>query len=152
VLRNRGLINPENIEEYIARGGYEALAKVLTSMTPDDVIREIKASGLRGRGGGGFPTGIKWETCKHAPGDKRYVICNADEGDPGASWIAARLSLTACGAGGMLIGAYAIGSSEGYVYIRNEYRLPLNAPGAITHARSTASLGTTYLTRVLPST
>jgi NADH:ubiquinone oxidoreductase subunit F (NADH-binding) len=126
VLRNRGLINPKNIDEYIARGGYEALAKVLTTMTPDDVIREIKASGLRGRGGGGFPTGVKWETCKHAPGDKRYIICNADEGDPGAFMDRSTIESDPHAViEGMLIGAFAIGSSEGYVYIRNEYPIAL---------------------------
>jgi len=126
VLRNRGLINPESIDEYIARGGYEALAKVLTSITPEEVIREIKASGLRGRGGGGFPTGVKWETCKHAPGDKRYVICNADEGDPGAFMDRSTIESDPHAViEGMLIGAYAIGSSEGYVYIRNEYPIAL---------------------------
>lgn len=143
VLRNRGLINPESIEEYIARGGYEAIAKVLTSMTPDDVIHEIKASGLRGRGGGGFPTGIKWETCKHAPGDKRYVICNADEGDPGAFMDRSTIESDPHAVlEGMLIGAYAIGSSEGYVYIRNEYPIALERlQTAITQARAYGVLG-----------
>ncbi|NLB84078.1 MAG: NADH-quinone oxidoreductase subunit F, partial [Synergistaceae bacterium] len=83
-LKNCGYINPDNIEEYIARGGYEALAKALTSMTPVEVIDVLKSSGLRGRGGGGFPTGLKWSFCAGAKGDKKYVICNADEGDPGA--------------------------------------------------------------------
>jgi NADH:ubiquinone oxidoreductase subunit F (NADH-binding)/(2Fe-2S) ferredoxin/Pyruvate/2-oxoacid:ferredoxin oxidoreductase delta subunit len=143
VLRNRGLINPESIEEYIARGGYEGLAKVLTTMTPDDVIREIKASGLRGRGGGGFPTGIKWETCKHAPGDKRYVICNADEGDPGAFMDRSTIESDPHAVlEGMLIGAYAIGSSEGFVYIRNEYPIALERlQTAITQAREYGVLG-----------
>ncbi|MCK5118233.1 MAG: NADH-quinone oxidoreductase subunit F, partial [Candidatus Latescibacteria bacterium] len=81
-LRNRGLIDPDKIEEYIANDGYKALAKVLTSMTPEEVIKGIKDSGLRGRGGAGFPTGRKWESCQKAPGDVKYVICNADEGDP----------------------------------------------------------------------
>lgn len=126
VLRNRGLINPENIDEYIARGGYQALAKVLTSMTPDQVIQEIKASGLRGRGGGGFPTGIKWETCKNVPSDTHYVICNADEGDPGAFMDRSTIESDPHAViEGMLIGAYAIGSREGYVYIRNEYPIAL---------------------------
>jgi NADH:ubiquinone oxidoreductase subunit F (NADH-binding)/Pyruvate/2-oxoacid:ferredoxin oxidoreductase delta subunit len=143
VLRNRGLINPESIEEYIARGGYEGLAKVLTTMTPDDVIREIKASGLRGRGGGGFPTGIKWETCKHTPGDKRYVICNADEGDPGAFMDRSTIESDPHAVlEGMLIGAYAIGSSEGFVYIRNEYPIALERlQTAITQAREYGVLG-----------
>jgi len=143
VLRNRGLIDPESIEEYIARGGYEALAKVLTSMTPDDVIHEIKASGLRGRGGGGFPTGVKWETCKKAPGDRRYIICNADEGDPGAFMDRSTVESDPHSVlEGMLIGAYAIGSSEGYVYIRNEYPIALQRlQTAITQARAYGLLG-----------
>jgi NADH:ubiquinone oxidoreductase subunit F (NADH-binding)/(2Fe-2S) ferredoxin/NAD-dependent dihydropyrimidine dehydrogenase PreA subunit len=143
VLRNRGLINPESIDEYIARGGYEAIAKVLTTMTPDEVIKEIKASGLRGRGGGGFPTGVKWETCKHAPGDKRYVICNADEGDPGAFMDRSTIESDPHAVlEGMLIGAYAIGSSEGYVYIRNEYPIALERlQVAITQAREYGLLG-----------
>jgi NADH:ubiquinone oxidoreductase subunit F (NADH-binding)/(2Fe-2S) ferredoxin len=143
VLRNRGLINPERIDEYIARGGYEALVKVLTSMTPEDVIREIKASGLRGRGGGGFPTGVKWETCRHAPGDKRYVICNADEGDPGAFMDRSTIESDPHAViEGMLIGAYAIGSSEGYVYIRNEYPIALERlKVALGQAREYGLLG-----------
>ena len=144
VLRNRGLINPENIDEYIARGGYEALAKVLTSMTPEEVIREIKASGLRGRGGGGFPTGIKWETCRNIPGDMHYVICNADEGDPGAFMDRSTIESDPHAViEGMLIGAYAIGSREGYVYIRNEYPIALERLNvAITQARERGLLGT----------
>jgi NADH:ubiquinone oxidoreductase subunit F (NADH-binding)/(2Fe-2S) ferredoxin len=147
VLRNRGLINPENIDEYIARNGYEAITKVLTSMTPEDVIREIKASGLRGRGGGGFPTGIKWETCKNVPGDKRYVICNADEGDPGAFMDRSTIESDPHAViEGMLIGAYAIGSSEGYVYIRNEYPIALERlQVAIGQARDYGLLGKSIL-------
>ena len=143
VLRNRGLINPENIDEYIARGGYEALAKVLTTMTPDEVIREIKASGLRGRGGGGFPTGIKWETCKNIPSDTRYVICNADEGDPGAFMDRSTIESDPHAViEGMLIGAYAIGSSEGYVYIRNDYPIALERlQVALRQAREYGLLG-----------
>ncbi len=143
VLRNRGLINPESIDEYIARGGYEAIVKVLTTMTPDEVIQEIKASGLRGRGGGGFPTGIKWETCKHAPGDVRYVICNADEGDPGAFMDRSTIESDPHAIiEGMLIGAYAIGSSQGFVYIRNEYPIALERlKVAINQAREYGLLG-----------
>jgi NADH:ubiquinone oxidoreductase subunit F (NADH-binding)/(2Fe-2S) ferredoxin/NAD-dependent dihydropyrimidine dehydrogenase PreA subunit len=149
VLRNRGLINPESIDEYIARGGYEAIAKVLTSMTPDEVIREIKASGLRGRGGGGFPTGVKWETCKHAPGDRRYVICNADEGDPAAFMDRSTIESDPHAViEGMLIGAYAIGSSEGYVYIRNEYPIALERlQVALTQAREYGVLGSKIFDR-----
>jgi NADH:ubiquinone oxidoreductase subunit F (NADH-binding)/(2Fe-2S) ferredoxin/NAD-dependent dihydropyrimidine dehydrogenase PreA subunit len=144
VLRNRGLINPESIDEYIARGGYEAIVKALTTMTPDEVIQEIKASGLRGRGGGGFPTGIKWETCKHAPGDVRYVICNADEGDPGAFMDRSTIESDPHAViEGMLIGAYAIGSSQGFVYIRNEYPIALERlKVAIKQAREYGLLGT----------
>src|SRR5512136_2838039 len=143
VLRNRGLIDPEKIDEAIARGAYEALAKVLTSMTPEEVIREIKASGLRGRGGGGFPTGIKWETCKKMPGDIHYVICNADEGDPGAFMDRSTIESDPHAVlEGMLIGAYAIGSSEGFVYIRNEYPIALERlQTAITQARIYGVLG-----------
>ena len=143
VLRNRGLIDPESIDEAIARGAYEALAKVLTTMTPDQVIQEIKASGLRGRGGGGFPTGIKWETCKNAPGDKRYVLCNADEGDPGAFMDRSTIESDPHAViEGMCIGAYAIGSSEGYVYIRNEYPIALERLKiAIKQAREYGLLG-----------
>jgi len=124
VLKNRGLIDPEKIDEYIARDGYRALAKALTKMTPDEIITEIKDSGLRGRGGGGFPTGLKWEFCKKAVGDTKYVICNADEGDPGAymdrNIIEADPHTVI---EGMMIGARAIGASQGYFYIRAEYPL-----------------------------
>ena len=123
-LRNRGLIDPEKIDEAIGRGAYTALAKVLTEMTPEEVINVIKASGLRGRGGGGFPTGLKWETCRHAHGDPKYIICNADEGDPGAFMDRSIIEGDPHAVlEGMLIGAYAVGSSEGYIYIRQEYPL-----------------------------
>lgn len=142
-LRNRGLINPENIDEYIARGGYEALAKVLTTMEPDEVIKEIKLSGLRGRGGGGFPTGIKWETCKKAHGEKHYVICNADEGDPGAFMDRSIIESDPHSVlEGMAIGAYAIGSNDGYIYIRNEYPIALERlKVALTQAREYGLIG-----------
>lgn len=124
VLENCGLIDPENIHEYIARDGYVALGKVLTSMKPEEVIAEIKASGLRGRGGAGFPTGVKWELTAKNPVKPHYVICNADEGDPGAFMNRAVLE------GdphkiieGMAIGAYAMGANNGYIYIRAEYPL-----------------------------
>ncbi|MFH1012086.1 MAG: NADH-ubiquinone oxidoreductase-F iron-sulfur binding region domain-containing protein [bacterium] len=123
-LRNRGLIDPEKIDEAIGRGAYTALAKVLTSMSPEEVIQVIKASGLRGRGGGGFPTGVKWESCRKAKGDPRYVICNADEGDPGAFMDRSIIEGDPHAVlEGMLIGAYAVGSSQGYIYIRQEYPL-----------------------------
>ena len=123
-LRNRGLIDPEKIDEYIARDGYRALVKILTEMTPDDIINEMKLSGLRGRGGGGFPTGRKWETCQKATGDIKYIICNADEGDPGAYMDRSIVEADPHSViEGMLIGARAIGAEEGYIYIRAEYPL-----------------------------
>ena len=125
-LRNRGLIDPDIIEEYIANDGYRALAKVLTSMTPEEVITQIKDSGLRGRGGAGFPTGRKWESCFKAEGDIKYIICNADEGDPGAFMDRSIIEADPHSIiEGMAIGAYAIGSSQGYVYIRIEYPLAI---------------------------
>jgi NADH-quinone oxidoreductase subunit F len=125
-LRNRGLIDPEIIDEYIARDGYKALAKALTEMKPVDIIKEIKNSGLRGRGGGGFPTGLKWELCRKAKGDVKYIICNADEGDPGAYMDRSIVEADPHSVlEGMLIGARAIGAREGYVYIRGEYPLAM---------------------------
>ena len=125
-LRNCGFINPENIKEYIARGGYEALAKALTEMTPEQVIEEVKASGLRGRGGGGFPTGLKWGFARAAQGDKKYVICNADEGDPGAFMDRSILEGDPHALiEGMTIAGYAIGADEGYIYVRAEYPLAI---------------------------
>jgi NADH:ubiquinone oxidoreductase subunit F (NADH-binding)/(2Fe-2S) ferredoxin len=126
-LRNRGLIDPEKIDDYIARGGYKALAKVLTTMKPDEVLAEIKASGLRGRGGGGFPTGVKWESCKRAPGDIKHVICNADEGDPGAFMDRSIIEGDPHSViEGMIIGAYAIENvHQGYIYVRMEYPLAI---------------------------
>jgi NADP-reducing hydrogenase subunit HndC len=121
-LRNRGLIDPEKIDEYIANDGYRALAKVLTSMSPEEVVEEIKDSGLRGRGGAGFPTGRKWDSARKAPGDIKYVICNADEGDPGAFMDRSIIEADPHSViEGMAIGGYAVGSSQGYVYIRVEY-------------------------------
>ncbi|HHU69784.1 MAG TPA: NADH-quinone oxidoreductase subunit NuoF, partial [Thermoanaerobacterales bacterium] len=122
VLRNCGIINPESIEEYIANDGYMALGKALTEMTREEVIDTLKKSGLRGRGGAGFPTGLKWEFAYKAKGDKKYVVCNADEGDPGAFMDRSILEgdphsvLEA-----MAIAGYAIGSDQGYIYIRAEY-------------------------------
>ncbi len=142
-LRNRGLIDPEKIEEYIARGGYSALAKALTSMTPDEVIKEIKDSGLRGRGGGGFPTGRKWEQCRRAKGEIKYVICNADEGDPGAFMDRSIVESDPHSViEGMTIGAYAIGAHQGYVYIRTEYPIAVERiRKAINQAREYGLLG-----------
>ena len=121
-LRNCGVINPEDIEEYIGTGGYQALGKVLTEMTPDQVIQTLLDAGLRGRGGAGFPTGLKWKLCKQNDADQKYVCCNADEGDPGAFMDRSVLEgdphalLEA-----MAIAGYAIGSNQGYVYVRAEY-------------------------------
>jgi len=124
ILRNCGRINPERIEDYIAVDGYQSLPKVLTEMTPEQVIDEIKRSGLRGRGGAGFPTGTKWQFCHDAAGDQKYMICNADEGDPGAFMDRSTMEGDPHTViEGMTIAAYAIGASEGYIYIRAEYPL-----------------------------
>lgn len=143
-LRNRGMIDPEKIEDYIARDGYKALAKVLTSMTPDQVLNEIKNSGLRGRGGGGFPTGIKWESCKKSQGTVKYVICNADEGDPGAFMDRSIIEGDPHAViEGMIIGAYAIENvHHGYIYVRMEYPLAIKRfQIAIDQAREYGLLG-----------
>jgi NADH:ubiquinone oxidoreductase subunit F (NADH-binding)/(2Fe-2S) ferredoxin/NAD-dependent dihydropyrimidine dehydrogenase PreA subunit len=125
-----GEIDPTNIEDYIAIGGYSALSKALLKMSPQEIIDEVKKSGLRGRGGGGFPTGRKWQSCRDAQGDVKYVICNADEGDPGAYQDRSLLEGNPHSViEGMIIGAYVIGSSKGYIYVRNEY------PLAVSHAR-----------------
>jgi NADH:ubiquinone oxidoreductase subunit F (NADH-binding)/(2Fe-2S) ferredoxin len=125
VLRNRGLIDPERIEDYIARDGYSALAKALTEMTAEEILLEIKRSGLRGRGGGGFPSGIKWATCRQAALDRGVapiVVCNADEGDPGAFMDRSIIESDPHSViEGMVIGARAIGATQGFVYIRHEY-------------------------------
>ncbi len=121
-LRNCGVINPENIDEYIAFDGYKALGKCLTEMTPDEVIEEIKKSGLRGRGGGGFPTGLKWQFAAASQNEKKYVCCNADEGDPGAFMDRSILEGDPHAViEAMAIAGYAIGADQGYVYIRAEY-------------------------------
>ncbi len=146
-LRNCGEINPENIQESIARGGYEALAKVLFEMTPEQVIDEIKLSGLRGRGGGGFPTGMKWEFCRKSPGDLKYLICNADEGDPGAFMDRSVLEGDPHSVlEGMGIAAYAIGCREGYIYCRAEYPLAIRRLTiAIAQAEELGLLGDNIL-------
>ncbi|MCF7936265.1 MAG: NADH-quinone oxidoreductase subunit NuoF [Synergistales bacterium] len=125
-LRNCGYINPDNIDEYIARDGYTAVAKALTTMTSEEVLEEVKTSGLRGRGGGGFPTGLKWSFARKAVGDKKYVICNADEGDPGAFMDRSILEGDPHSViEGMLLGAYVMGADEGYIYCRAEYPLAI---------------------------
>ena len=143
VLRNCGFINPENIDEYIARDGYQALGKVLTEMTPQDVIKVIKDSGQRGRGGAGFPTGLKWEIASKSQSDEKYVVCNADEGDPGAFMDRSVLEgdphsvLEA-----MAICGYSIGASNGLIYVRAEYPLAIDRlKVAITQAREYGLLG-----------
>ncbi|MBQ3551305.1 MAG: 4Fe-4S binding protein [Clostridia bacterium] len=144
-LRNCGVINPENIDEYIAMDGYQALGKVLTEMTPDDVIKEILASGLRGRGGGGFPTGKKWELARNLvpDADQKYVACNADEGDPGAFMDRSVLegdphALIEA----MAIAGYAIGANKGFVYVRAEYPIAVRRLEiAINQAREYGLLG-----------
>lgn len=125
-LRNCGYIDPDSLEEYVARDGYQALAKVLTEKTPEQVVEDMKASGLRGRGGGGFSTGMKWMFCAKSPGPKKYVICNADEGDPGAFMDRSLLEGDPHAIiEGMAIGAYAMGADEGYIYCRAEYPLAI---------------------------
>ncbi len=126
VLRNCGIIDPSSIEEYIARSGYEAARKVLTGMSPEDVIDTVFNSGLRGRGGGGFPTGLKWRFARQSAGEKKYVVCNADEGDPGAFMDRSILEGDPHSVlEGMIIAGYAIGADEGYIYARAEYPLAI---------------------------
>jgi NADH:ubiquinone oxidoreductase subunit F (NADH-binding)/(2Fe-2S) ferredoxin len=147
VLRNCGVINPENIDEYIARDGYSGLERALFKMKPADVVNELKASGLRGRGGAGFPTWLKWDLTMKAPGDVRYVVCNADEGDPGAYMNRSTIegdphslieAMTVCG--------YTIGAKQGYIYIRAEYPLAIERLKiAIKQAKEYGLLGTNIL-------
>ncbi|MBI4632463.1 MAG: 4Fe-4S binding protein [Deltaproteobacteria bacterium] len=141
--RNCGLIDPESIDEYIAKGGYSGLYKAITGMKPEAIIKEVIASGLRGRGGGGFPAGIKWKTCREAKGDVKYVICNGDEGDPGAYMDRSVMEGDPHSViEGMIIGAFAIGSHDGYIYVRNEYPLAVaNLGKAIEKAREYGLLG-----------
>jgi NADH-quinone oxidoreductase subunit F len=143
VLRNCGEIDPGNIEEYIARDGYEALARVLTEMTPQQVIDTVKASGLRGRGGAGFPTGLKWEFTAKAAGERKFVVCNADEGDPGAFMDRSVLEGDPHSViEAMTIAGYAIGAKKGYVYVRAEYPLAIERLSvALAQARDYGLLG-----------
>jgi len=147
VLNYNGLIDPTQIDHYIKLGGYSAISKVLTSMTPEEVIEEVKKSGLRGRGGGGFPTGLKWSFCRKAVGEPKYLICNADEGDPGAFMDQALLEGNPHTVlEGMLIAAYAIGSTEGYVYVRAEYPLATkHVKIAVNQAQELGLLGDNIL-------
>ena len=146
-LRNCGFINPENIDEYISRDGYEALGKVLGEMTPQQVIDEITKSGLRGRGGAGFPTGVKWGLCAKNQADQKYIICNADEGDPGAFMDRSIMEGDPHSViEAMAIGGYAIGATKGLVYIRAEYPLAIHRLQiAIAQAREYGLLGTDIL-------
>jgi NADH:ubiquinone oxidoreductase subunit F (NADH-binding)/(2Fe-2S) ferredoxin/Pyruvate/2-oxoacid:ferredoxin oxidoreductase delta subunit len=147
ILGNNININPNSINDYIKSGGYEALAKALKEMKPDEVVEAVQESGLRGRGGGGFPTGKKWASCRKAVGDVKYVICNADEGDPGAYMDRSLLEGNPHSVlEGMIIGAYAIGSNHGYIYVRMEYPLAIeNFDQALNDARKLGLLGTNIL-------
>lgn len=143
VLRNRGLLDAESIDDYIARDGYAALGKVLNEMTPEEVIEEIKKSGLRGRGGGGFPTGLKWEECRKYTVFPKYTICNGDEGDPGAFMDRSVMEGDPHSVlEGMAISGYAIGAEQGYIYVRAEYPLAIQRlQKAIDDARGYGLLG-----------
>lgn len=143
VLRNRGLIDPEKIEEYIARDGYAGMAKALTEMTPEQIVQEVLDSGLRGRGGAGFPTGLKWKFAAQSQNDIKYVLCNADEGDPGAFMDRSVLEADPHAVlEGMVIAAKAIGSHHGYIYCRAEYPLAIHRLNiAITQAKEAGLLG-----------
>jgi len=149
-LRNRGLINPEDIEEYIARDGYKAQAKALSSLTPEAIIAEVTRSGLRGRGGAGFPTGLKWQlvrSAQSANGGAKYIVCNGDEGDPGAFMDRSILEADPHSViEGMVIGAKAIGATAGFVYVRNEYPLAVErVETALKQAREYGLLGADIL-------
>ena len=147
LLANNSRIDPNDIDDYLALGGYAALSKALFKMSPEGIIEEVKKSGLRGRGGGGFPTGIKWETCRRAQGDTKHIICNCDEGDPGAFMDRSLMEGNPYSVlEGMIIGAYAIGAHEGYIYVRNEYPLAVrNAEIAIKQAEEYGLLGENIL-------
>jgi len=147
LLAQNRQVDPCSIEDYIAIGGYSALAKTLSEVSPESVVKEIEDSGLRGRGGGGFPTGRKWAECREAPGDEKYVICNADEGDPGAYMDRSLLEGNPhIVLEGMMIGAWAIGAQQGHVYVRNEYPLAVeHVRVAVQQARELEILGENIL-------
>ena len=147
IFGNNRFIDPKSIDDYIALGGYSALAKALLEMTPEQVLEEVKKANLRGRGGGGFPAGIKWETTRNAPGEIKYIIVNADEGDPGAYMDRSLLEGNPHSVlEGLLIGAYAIGSHQGFVYVRQEYPLAVdNLDIALGQAREYGLLGKNIL-------
>ena len=142
-LRDVGVIDPESIDEYVARGGYEAARKALSAMTPDAIVQEVLDSGLRGRGGAGFPTGAKWKFARQSPGDVKYLICNGDEGDPGAFMDASIMDGDPHAVvEGMIIASYGIGAHEGYIYVRAEYPLAVKRLGmAIEAAKARGLLG-----------
>jgi NADH-quinone oxidoreductase subunit F len=147
VLAGNGMIDPARITDYIGQGGYSALAKFLSSMTPDEVLSEVEVAGLRGRGGGGFATARKWRSCREAKGSPKYVVCNGDEGDPGAFMDRSIMEGNPHSViEGMLIGAYVIGSEQGYIYVRNEYPLAVeHLKMAILQARELGLLGKNIL-------
>jgi NADH:ubiquinone oxidoreductase subunit F (NADH-binding)/(2Fe-2S) ferredoxin len=147
LLKDLGLVDPSRIEDYVAIGGYKALAKALGSMSPEAVVAEIKRSGLRGRGGAGFPTGVKWELCRRAPGDARYIICNADEANPGAFQDRALIGGNPHSIlEGMIIGAYAIGATCGYIYLRHDHQPTIEVVRqAIQQCRDRGLLGENIL-------
>jgi NADH:ubiquinone oxidoreductase subunit F (NADH-binding)/(2Fe-2S) ferredoxin len=147
VFRNNGKIDPAEIDDYIAADGYAALAQALTDLTPEEVIRQVQKSGLRGRGGGGFPTGKKWEICRAQDGDEKYIICNGDEGDPGAFMDRSIMEGDPHSVlEGMTIGAYAIGAVHGYIYVRGEYPLAVNNLSiAIEQSKALGLLGDNVL-------
>ncbi|KPK57472.1 MAG: NADH dehydrogenase, partial [Planctomycetes bacterium SM23_32] len=142
-LRLNGVIDPLNIEDYIREGGYGALAEALTQQTPESIIEQISASGLRGRGGGGYPTGRKWASCRKAHGDVKYVICNGDEGDPGAFMDRSIMEANPHAVlEGMTIGSYAIGAHQGFIYVRQEYPLAVSTlRTALKQSRERGLLG-----------
>lgn len=142
VLRNCGVINPESIEDYIRLGGYEAIEKCIREKSPKEIIEEIKISGLRGRGGAGFPTWFKWNAALQSPGDIKYMVCNADEGDPGAFMDRSVLEGIHSLIEGMMIAGYAIGAKKGIVYVRAEYPLAIvRLEKAIKQAKAMGILG-----------
>jgi NADH-quinone oxidoreductase subunit F/NAD(P)H dehydrogenase (quinone)/NADP-reducing hydrogenase subunit HndC len=146
-LRNKGLIDPEKIDDYIARDGYLGAVKALTAMTPEQIVREVKTSGIRGRGGAGFPTGMKWDFAQKSQGAVKYVLCNADEGDPGAFMDRSILEADPhCVLEGMIIAAKAIGAEKGYIYCRTEYQLAIKRLRiAIDQAKAHGLLGNNIL-------
>lgn len=147
LLKDSGLIDPQKIEDYLQVGGYKALEKALFKMTPEQVIEEVKKANLRGRGGAGFPAAVKWELCRNAKGDTKYIICNADEGDPGAFQDRGIIEGNPHSIlEGMIIGAYAMGAKKGYIYIRYEYPLAVDMIRlAIQQAREIGLLGDNIL-------